>query len=154
MTRLLLLPSSMLMPRILEWSNHVQYSHNWLTSMSSVETSNTILAMEFALMSLKMTNSMHSWAVGLTLHCIFGWWWISTISPSGSPDCLFTLGTILHACQPKWEGCMCYSRRLQWCHQPQTLCKYIWPMIQAIASLEPHMVCNFCLVTFICFFFY
>lgn len=35
---------------------------------------------------------------------------------------------------------------------PKTLRKYVWPMIQAIASLEPHVVCIFCSDTFICLF--
>ena len=35
---------------------------------------------------------------------------------------------------------------------PKTLCKYVWPMIKAIASLGPHVVCIFCLDTFICLF--
>lgn len=88
-TRLLLLPSSMLegmlMPRIPEWSKPIQSSHHWLTSISVVVTSNTVIATEFDQISPNLTNSMHSLAVGIILLCIFGWWWMSIISPPRKP---------------------------------------------------------------------
>ena len=132
-----LLPSSTAMPRMPEQIKPTQASHHWQISASLVETCNTILATE-ALMSAKMTDFMHSLAVGL--HC--------TASLADDESALFHLKEaqiphllwtlfVMHVYLSGKVACATAGGSND-AIDPKTLCKYVWR--------------NFCLYTINCFF--